>query len=259
MALRQSKRRDKIVAYPDCLVFGPIDPPESPERREWIGRELGAGAGELRRLQARTDAFWRTALHADARCIVWYSRRSAQEYSGFLEWVRRKGDQAYDVVDLSDDEIEYSGREGEVRRAPMLSLAMVDPDRMSIGEFLARAQPLSAQTLEAHRAVWSRLRQDNAALRVLGEEGLMSAPITHFDALLLSLASERWLKVARLVGEALTRTMDPHVQIGDLFLQARIRALAEAGHLESRGDLGTMRYSEVRRPPRPSAAMGSPA
>ena len=38
------------------------------------------------------------------------------------------------------------------------------------------------------------------------------------------------------------------LQAGDLVLAARVRSLADAGHLESRGDLSDIRHIEVRLP-----------
>jgi hypothetical protein len=84
---------------------------------------------------------------------------------------------------------------------------------------------------------------------VLTTDGLVSAPISAFDPLLLSCASRNWQKAARIVGEALAKDMeDGLLQTGDLLLIARLRALVETGLLESRGDLLDIHRCELRLP-----------
>jgi hypothetical protein len=95
--------------------------------------------------------------------------------------------------------------------------------------------------------MWARLRAENAPLRVISSQGLVSAPITFFDPVLLSCATDKWQRVARIVGEALVKDMeDGLLQYGDLLLSARVQALVEAGGLESSGDLRDIQRCEVR-------------
>jgi hypothetical protein len=65
------------------------------------------------------------------------------------------------------------------------------------------------------------------------------------DALILSSASERWQKVARIIAVVSERVGD-----GTNFdaIAARIRALVGDGELQAEGDLSRWRYSEVRLP-----------
>lgn len=65
------------------------------------------------------------------------------------------------------------------------------------------------------------------------------------DALILSCASERWQKVAKIIAVASERAGD-----GTNFdtTAARIRALVDDGKLQAEGDLSRWRYSEVRLP-----------
>lgn len=87
----------------------------------------------------------------------------------------------------------------------------------------------------------------------------MSAPLSFFDPLLLSSATPEWQKFARVIGEALSDFLTTSVlQTGDLVLCARARALAEAGRLESRGDLTDIHRSELRLPNGPPAKSSIP-
>ena len=101
---------------------------------------------------------------------------------------------------------------------------------------------------ERYRDLWQQLRSENAPLRVVDGDELVSAPISFFDSLLMSFVTDNWRKVGRIVGEALVAPMDNCIiGPGDLFLSARVNALVESGRLECRGNNPLeMRFSEVR-------------
>jgi Protein of unknown function len=63
------------------------------------------------------------------------------------------------------------------------------------------------------------------------------------DALILSFASERWQKVAKMIAVVSDRAGD-----GTNFdaIADRIRALVDDGKLQAEGDLSRWRFSEVR-------------
>lgn len=65
-----------------------------------------------------------------------------------------------------------------------------------------------------------------------------------WDALILSSASERWQKVAKIITVVADR-LDDGTNLDTI--AARIRALADEGRLEAKGDLSQWRFSEVRR------------
>jgi hypothetical protein len=72
------------------------------------------------------------------------------------------------------------------------------------------------------------------------------------DSLILSSASERWQKVARIIALVSDRAGD-----GTNFdaIAERIRALVNEDQLEAKGDVSRWRFSEVRRPQSSSAAV----
>ena len=63
----------------------------------------------------------------------------------------------------------------------------------------------------------------------------MSAPMSFFDSLLISFATNNWQRVARIVGQSLGSGMDDSLPVDDLLLRARISAMVESGRLEIRG------------------------
>lgn len=71
--------------------------------------------------------------------------------------------------------------------------------------------------------------------------------VAFIDSVLLADCATSWMKVARIVGTALTHWPEvAEVPIG--FFARRVKALVEAGKLESKGNLDYMRFSEVRLP-----------
>ncbi|OAV54471.1 hypothetical protein A6U98_03150 [Rhizobium sp. WYCCWR10014] len=89
---------------------------------------------------------------------------------------------------------------------------------------------------------------DNAPFRVVTADGLASAPIDHFDALLLAQANSEWKKVAFIIGNALGLSSDPYLQVGDMALHERVINLVEEGALIADGDPSEMRTCQVRLP-----------
>ena len=85
------------------------------------------------------------------------------------------------------------------------------------------------------------------------EQAELAAKLSHEDLLniddqLLSECITRWRKVARVVGRTFMKFNDKHPGLPDVFYSQRIRTLVDEGRLESQGNLGQMRYSEIRLP-----------
>jgi hypothetical protein len=228
-ALKNAGRDDRVIAFYDDLRFGPINPPDSALRAKWVEDELGwTGSPNL---ITESERFWRESLSPNRRRVAWLSRRCAMEYAFFLEWLRRLGDDPCEVVDITDLKLS---------RNPFglpLSLALLPPDEIAEHDLFDQAKILPATTRSEYQALWGQLRAENAALRVLAGDVLVSAPISFFDSLLMSFATDNWQKVARIVGLALDSQMDDRIfQTGDIVLVARVNALVEAGRLELQGE-----------------------
>ena len=48
-------------------------------------------------------------------------------------------------------------------------------------DFVDRATPFSAAERQASRDLWTRLRVENAAVRVIGDNTVVSTALTHYD------------------------------------------------------------------------------
>jgi hypothetical protein len=247
-ALRQAGRTDAAFCFADDLAFGPIDPPDPATRLEWIERELFIDFGDRDLEIKRLNAFWIAATAAASR-VVWVSKRVARERADFLEWVWRMGDAPYDIIEFDEAHVTYHRPDGQTRRASVNSLALLPPEHLAAARYWDQAKVFDAAQRDRCREVWARLRRENAPLRILDQGELVSAPLSFFDDLIISCVVKDWRKIARVVGEAVGNIYDaPFLQTGDWVLRARVVALAEAGRLESRGDLSSMRSGEVRLP-----------
>jgi hypothetical protein len=249
-ALKSAGRDDQVIACFDNLSFGPINPPDSSLRATWVANELGwTQWGDA---APERERFWHEALSSSHRKVAWPSRRSAMEYAGFLEWLWRLGDDPCEIVDLTD--LEISGRHEPATTAALAGrLANLAPNQINDSHLFDQAKTLPAAARTEYHALWRQLRAENAPLRVLANDTLVSAPISFFDAMVMSQVTDQWRKVARVVGQALHSQMDDQIfQTDDFFLAARVKALVEAGRLELQGKSAlAMGYSEVRLPNAP--------
>jgi hypothetical protein len=102
------------------------------------------------------------------------------------------------------------------------------------------------QQAEEARRQWRRLKAESAPFRIVTPEGLASAPLDHFDPLLMERVTGQWRKVARVVGDAMGYNSEPYIQVGDIMLRARVIALIDEGKLLADGDPWDMHSCRVR-------------
>ncbi|MGO9359797.1 MAG: DUF3658 domain-containing protein [Xanthobacteraceae bacterium] len=184
------------------------------------------------------------------------TRRSAREYTGFLEWLWQSGDASCEIVDLTECSVSdyryYRQDQALIPQLRVVSLGRLWPESIVGNRLLDRAAPLQASDRSRYRELWRQLRTESAPFRIVSREGLISAPISFFDQRLMSWAVGNWRKVARIVGEVVrAQDNDDLRQCGEMILAARINALVESGELEFQGATAfAMRFSEVRLPQR---------
>lgn len=83
---------------------------------------------------------------------------------------------------------------------------------------------------------------------------LKAVDLELIDKTLLSECVSTWRKVARVVGTAMNSLQDQLPEIPDGYYAQRVALLVQTGKLESQGNLGHMRFSEVRLPGNQSTA-----
>jgi hypothetical protein len=78
----------------------------------------------------------------------------------------------------------------------------------------------------------------------------VSAPISFFDAQLMSYVTNDWQKVAKIIGKALVAENDDEaIQVGDKVLAARVDAMARSGRLEIQGKSALEMHNSLVRLP----------
>ncbi len=249
-ALRSQGCEARVIALPSRLNFGPIDPPDPDARQRWIRTVLRCDPYDDQR---EAEEPWADATSAGVHPIYWVCLTDAAEQASFLEFAFRMDGRPFDIIDATA--LDFVTRDGI--RMPW-SLGIMRP-----GDIVASGLKDTRRTVEsaecaAAAAAWARLRRENAPLRVVCDGRLVSAPLTHFDPVLVAQASADWELAVKVVGRALHHLcveVDPPGQgVSDIVLFGRVQALGAAGDLEIRGPGPGLRDFEVRRPAgRPSA------
>ena len=70
--------------------------------------------------------------------------------------------------------------------------------------------------------------------------------IKAIDRALLAASHTNWRKVALVVSVAMDAYPGLYLNVPDVFYTQRVRALVSTGHLQARGNLHRMRFSEIR-------------
>jgi hypothetical protein len=183
------RENDRIAEFLDDLSSGPINPCVANLRAQWAATELACPDWE--EISNDDGAFWTAALSSGDRRIAWISRRSAQEYSGFLEFIWRLGDKPCEIIDLTNQKVIYRNNRGE-DSSPFFAgqLSSLHAYQIIGAGLLDRAQILTSEMRQTYKDEWAKLRIENAALRRVGAGlRLISAPISCFDHALLSHAT----------------------------------------------------------------------
>jgi hypothetical protein len=239
-AIREAGRNDEVQSWLDDLSCGPIASDEPSERAKWWARFHGD-----RDIEAGLKAFWDRVSTTDERLVVWFGRHRASELAFFLAWADRLGDRPYEYIDVAG--LRFPRRDdSRTIGPPVQSVGIMNPAMLR--SLLGSEQHATTQLREDSRRTWRRLKAENAPFRVVTTAGLVSAPIDHFDPLLLERATTEWRAVARVIGETMGYNCEPYIQVGDMMLLARVVGLVGDGKLLADGDPWDMRSCRVRLP-----------
>jgi hypothetical protein len=225
-ALLIAQRPDEVLCPFDDFSFGLIATDDAETRVRWLEDELRCTG--WRDVTDSAVAFLAAFDSPIASVTAWISRRQTRSYAGYLWWLSHIGVATISVIEVPE-------------------LSTMNPTQMV--ELLDRAVPLSTEDRKLHKARWEQLKIENAPLRVIDGEHLISAQIDHFDDSLLRYARPEWQKMAKIVAGTLVEFSGAGVyQASDVVLCARLVKLSESGRLEWRGDLTHMQRCELRLP-----------
>jgi hypothetical protein len=242
-AIRGAGRNEEVLFFRDDLSCGPIDSEDLAARVTWWTQFHGDWETEA----APLKAFWDRVATTDDRLVVWFSRRSALELAFFLAWADRLEERPYSIIDVTGLRLPSHRPDGSPTLSPPTPAVSVLP-QYQLRSLLGTERQVTDQEAEEARRQWRRLRAENAPFRVVTPTGLVSAPLDHFDPLLMEHATTEWRKVARVVGDMMGLNSDPYFQVGDIMLLARVIALIDEGKLLADGDPWDMHSCRVRLP-----------
>lgn len=225
-ALRQAHRAETVLRFPDDLSSGPIATLDHASRGAWW-----APLFEPAEMATAFAQFWNELDASSDRLVVWFGRHRASELAFYLALADRLGDRPYEIVDVTD----VSG-----------FLGVANPDQLE--KMFGSERPITAEERRDARLQWQRLRAENAPFRMVTPAGLVSAPIDHFDSLIVEQTSKEWQISARIIGATMGHNCEPYVQVDDRMLLARLVALIGEGKLLAEGDPWDMTTCRVRLP-----------
>lgn len=241
-AMLQAGRDDEVLRFLDDLSCGPIATDDHQARVDWWRQFYEASERE-----DKLRAFWERVTTTDDRLVVWYGRHCAQELAFFLALSDRLGDRPYEVIDVAGHQWYYTQPDGTTALGvPTTKVGTIQPERLR--SFLGTERQPAAAEREAAFGRWRQLKSENAPFRVVTDAGLASAPVDHFDHLIVAQATTEWRSIARVVHFTMGEVMEPYDQVGSVMLHMRVIALVESGELEAQGNPGDMHAGRVRLP-----------
>ncbi|MDC7676100.1 DUF3658 domain-containing protein [Asticcacaulis machinosus] len=226
-ALQTVGKDEDVIGLDDDWSFGP--PADAELRRVYVEAAWGYADQDW---DDQIKGFWERSLKPDHRRVVWFSRRQPREYCNFLEWLRRNGDQSFEFVDLTESYVTIASG----RRARVGCVSLVRASEFVSEAFWDQARPATKEELNTWLSLWGRLREENAPMRVVAAEGLMSASLDYFDDELLSHINTRWVQARRVVGNVMADMLrnDGVFQTSDLVLRCRLQDLVDVGVVETK-------------------------
>jgi len=243
-ALQDAGRDDEVLRWMDDLSCGPINPGDPSARAEWW-----ASLQENRDVESTLKAFWRRADTTAVRRVVWFGRHSALELSFFLSWVDRLGAEPFEVVDVTGLKLPFTKKDGsDAITQPAASVGTVPTSGLKT--LFDKARPISPHERNEAKERWTKLKTENAPLRVVTADGLTSAPIEYFDQILKEHVTSEWQSMLRIVARTTIGASETYYQVGARFLQSRLVALIGKGTLLAEGNPADMdmRNCRVRLP-----------
>ena len=200
----------------------------------WVAEVNTMPASEIKRINEQTKARHHTGatgVITDSRALNFLLRFAPQallqRYAARVERRLQK--------ERMTDGIAYFSAVGEV--APNLMLYFYH-HRRQLTE-TEQGQLLSG---------WKRLQEENAPLRAMVDGRVQTVPADFYDEAIVSGITEAEMPAAHAVGRAMGELdMKTGNRVGDMFIFARIRALAQAGKIQIVHDAPTYRDMTIRK------------
>ena len=161
--------------------------------------------------------------------MVWLTRRSAAEYCGFLELLSLLPEKS--EICLADfTEQKFSVDKANTMEAS-ISLGHLNEENMETGFQIESISKI--RELVPLIQMWKDLKNENAALRIVENNRLISKSEDYFDEFLFRYISASWQKLYRVVGEAVVSSWENGHRVSFDWFNQRIERLAKDGFVET--------------------------
>lgn len=239
-ALELLKLPEEVMALADRYEMGPIDPGDAKERAAWEVEEFGLD--ESIAGWSSAAAFWERVSTWPGRLVAWMSSRSVSELCGLHELLWRLPPANIHLIDVANADFRAGTPPGYDERE---AFAIVREERISELGLINTAVPIDDVSRATFRTRWEQLRQENAPLRVLKDDRLISAPMEYFDGEIAARITDTWQSCARVVGDV----MGSLRLNSDILVFTRVLHLMETDEFEGEtsDESWTMRNSRIRR------------
>ena len=114
-----------------------------------------------------------------------------------------------------------------------------------VKDIFSQFERLDKRRLQDWRNLWEKVKSENGLLWIRDKKGQIAGEeIDYFDSFLLANCNESFQNAARVIGETLA---DIDSNVGDSYLNWRLKQLAMNGEIETHGQLIEIRDYEVKK------------
>ncbi|MBN3766821.1 DUF1835 domain-containing protein [Burkholderia sp. Ac-20365] len=235
-ALGLAGRNDAVLALRDDLAAGPLQGVDDTQdvRADFWQRVLGdTSRNFVAEFEAQAKAL-KAVIDGAEHVVVWHGQSAADQLT--LRRVcfhLREMPQRLNEVRLSIDDLTGDASAPLRRSDGATSVGMFAPDLLQ--KHLPRAAPISVLRIGRLALEWQEVKLADAELRRWRDNTFTSGTFADLDALILESAVEGWQPAGCVAASVMTA--DNGLLVSDSLALWRLRELADAGHLQIRGDL----------------------
>lgn len=235
----------EVVLLGDDLAFGPLKTgPVEPgviTRQDWWNKT--AGEEPYSKINEDTERLRDLCglMRSDPASEIWiWIAQNARDVTGYYSLLEPLSDFLGRVHLIFLNNLPFINEKGSIFYP--LYLGEILPREFLKARKLARE--LTAAEIEIDGEEWSRLKEDNAVVRVLeGGKKIRSETGDFFDKELINRCRFEFSKGWRLVNQVHQKCAD---HINDEFIYGRLATLIENGTLETKGEYKNLRDAEVK-------------
>lgn len=230
----------QLICLEDCLNLGPIcdlEPIEEIEKRnDWLSRIFEAPTfinGDIEMIKTFIENY------KDEKINLW-TGLAASEIISTTRLLYHLQPMCNNVFVFDFLNFPMKNIRGEV----VYPRCLTATDLSRVDEIEKHFRQLKDEELYKFRKLWEKIKIENSLLWILDENGhIIEKDETYFDSFLISYCTHEFQHPARIIGHVLC---DIDFNVGDSYLNYRMKQLALMNKIETRGRLNEMRDYEVK-------------